>query len=63
MLRLLGSRRTLCDGFSRRDLLHVGGLGLYGLTLGQAEQLSAARESAAVDELRGFGKAKRFFSQ
>ncbi len=59
MLRLLGSRQTLCDGLSRRDLLHVGGLGLYGLTLGQAESLRAASESNAIEEQRGFGKAKR----
>jgi hypothetical protein len=33
MLRFLGSRKTLCDGLSRRDLLHAGGLGLFGLGL------------------------------
>src|SRR5438046_934206 len=34
MLRLLGTRRVLCDGLSRRDLLHIGGLGAFGLALG-----------------------------
>ena len=27
MLRILGSRKTLCDGLTRRDLLRVGSLG------------------------------------
>ena len=30
VLRILGSPRRLCDGLSRRDFLHVGGLGLLG---------------------------------
>ena len=33
MFRLLGSPKTLCDGLTRRDLLHVGGLGAFGLGL------------------------------
>lgn len=56
MLRILGSRRQLCDGVSRRDLLHIGGLGLYGLTLAQAQQAAAA--TAASPALAGFGRAK-----
>jgi hypothetical protein len=56
MLRLLGSRRQFCDGISRRDLLHIGGLGLYGLTLSQAERLSAA--SATEPAPPGYGRAK-----
>jgi hypothetical protein len=55
MLRLLGSRRQLCDGVTRRDLLHIGGLGLYGLTLDRAAQLAAATTDTA---LPGFGRAK-----
>ncbi len=58
MLRLLGSQRRLCDGISRRDLLHIGGLGLYGLTAERAASL-AAESLATGGELRGFGKAKR----
>src|SRR3972149_6603175 len=30
MFRLLGNRKVLCDGLTRRDLLHVGGLGAFG---------------------------------
>ena len=33
MLRILGSKRTLCSGLSRREMLRVGGLGLAGMTL------------------------------
>ena len=55
MLRLLGSPRRGCDGLTRRDLLHVGGLGLYGLTLDRAAQMA----TAAPADLQGFGRAKR----
>ncbi len=42
MLRILGSPTTLCDGLTRRDLLHVGGLGAFGLTLPSFLKLKAA---------------------
>jgi len=49
MLRVLGSHKRLCDGISRRDLLHVGMLaGLGGRSF-------AAPEANAA----GFGQAKR----
>jgi len=57
MLRIRGSRRRLCDGVSRRDLLHVGGLGFYGLTLAQAEDLATVG-AASEGALPGFGRAK-----
>ena len=31
MLSILGSSKRLCDGLTRRDLMHVGGLGTLGL--------------------------------
>jgi hypothetical protein len=43
MLRILGSRKTLCDGLTRRDLLHAGAAGLLGL--GLPDLLRAAPES------------------
>jgi hypothetical protein len=55
MLRILGTRRTLCDGLSRRDLLHVGGLGALGLSLANAVRLQAA---AAPSAAGSFGRAK-----
>ena len=55
MLRLLGSQRRLCGGLTRRDWMHVGGLGFLGLSLADAERLRAD-----VQPTRGvnFGKAK-----
>ncbi|HWA98105.1 MAG TPA: DUF1501 domain-containing protein [Pirellulales bacterium] len=57
MLRILGSRRTFCDGITRRDLLRVGGLGLAGgmLDLAAASKTSA---SPAAGQPRSFGRAK-----
>jgi hypothetical protein len=57
MLRLLGTPTTLCDGLTRRDFLHVGGLGAFGLT---AAGLFRLREAAAANGKRagGFGQAK-----
>lgn len=55
MLRILGSPKRLCDGLTRRDFLHVGGL--FGLGLGellQAQTLSAAGKHAGTS----FGRAK-----
>jgi hypothetical protein len=52
MLRILGSHRTLCDGLTRRDFLHVGALGLGGMSL--AKPLVGAARPAQP----GFGKAK-----
>jgi len=53
MLRLLGTRKTLCDGLSRRDFLHLGGLGAFGLT----EALRTDNLAAAAGP-NSFGKAK-----
>jgi hypothetical protein len=54
MLRILGSSRTLCDGLTRRDFMHIGGLGLLGL--GLSGVVPASERSRAV--ARSFGKAK-----
>src|SRR6188474_836332 len=60
MLRILGSARRLCDGLTRRDLLHVGNLGAFGLGLGHllrwSEAGAAAPPGAALSS--SFGKAK-----
>ena len=58
MLRILGSARTLCDGLTRRDLLHVGGLSLLGLGLGDYLRGREAR-AAAPGALPGSGWALR----
>src|SRR5690349_13053958 len=58
MLRILGSARQLCDGFTRRELLRAGGLSLCGLSLADLlrQQANAAPEEKAASAT--FGKAK-----
>jgi len=47
MLRILGNRTQLCDGVTRRELMRVGGLSLFGgMTLPRL--LAAARPSPAA---------------
>src|SRR5579862_1070319 len=55
MLRLLGNRKELCTGISRRDLIHIGGLGTFGLTLSDAME---RRSAFASDFGPKFGRAK-----
>lgn len=57
MLRVLGSRQKLCDGITRRDLLHAGGLAPFGLGLSQMLQLSESHATGATAS-KAFGKAK-----
>ena len=54
MLQIQGTRRTLCDGITRRDLLQVGSLGPLGL---QLPDLLAADASPADGKV-GRGSAK-----
>lgn len=57
MLRLLGNPKTLCTGLTRRDLLHIGGLGAFGVGVSDllGRSTSVANE---VDRGQKFGKAK-----
>src|SRR5258708_2674458 len=55
MLRILGSRKTLCDGLSRRDLLQAGSLGFLGLS--DFFRLQQA-QAAPMPRRAGFGQAK-----
>lgn len=57
MLRVLGSQKTLCDGFSRRDCLQVGGLGMLGLTLDGYLRHQSAQAQVTADST-SFGRAK-----
>lgn len=57
LLRILGSPKTLCDGITRRDLLHVGGLGMFGLSLADALRLEASQPPQSRSPY--FGRAKR----
>lgn len=58
MLRLLGSPTTLCDGLTRRDLLHVGGLGAFGLTLSGFLRVQANSGGVSPPLASSFGRAK-----
>ncbi|MBC8352895.1 MAG: DUF1501 domain-containing protein [Planctomycetes bacterium] len=53
MLRILGTKKSLCDGLNRRDFLHVGGIGAFGLHLA-----SVTNRQAIADSRSAFGKAK-----
>jgi hypothetical protein len=57
MIRLLGSKTMLCDGLTRRDFLHLGGLGAFGLGLSSFLHLQQAQAAEAVAPT-SFGKAK-----
>jgi hypothetical protein len=59
MLRILGSRKTFCDGLTRRDMLWAGGLGMFGLGLDDYLRLQALQASPARQSVpRSFGRAK-----
>jgi hypothetical protein len=59
MLRITGSRKILCDAITRRDLLHIGGLGLLGLPLAEILRLQEVQAKTAADEFgASFGQAK-----
>ncbi len=58
MLTFFGSPRRLCDGWSRRDFLKVGGLAVGGLTLADLLRVRArATPSAAIPQAGSVGKA------
>lgn len=63
MLRILGSAKTLCDSITRREMMRVGGLGMYSLGVADLWKLQAAQQSVgtnvAADGPSGFGRAKR----
>lgn len=49
MLEILGRKKTVCDGFTRRQLLQAGGAGLLGLSL---PRLLAAEEQQPFHNAR-----------
>lgn len=57
MIRVLGGPKRLCDGLTRRDLLHVGSLGLLGLGLPNWGQTGRAVAGHPLTTGR-FGQAK-----
>src|SRR4051794_40851385 len=57
MIRILGGPKRLCDGLTRRDLLHVGSLELLGLGLGETG-LAGQVQAVPLATGGGFGQAK-----
>ena len=56
MLRILGKRTKLCDGVTRRELMRVGGLSLFGgMTLPQLLAASAAQQPSRPAGIRQVG--------
>ncbi|MCP3692778.1 MAG: DUF1501 domain-containing protein, partial [Planctomycetaceae bacterium] len=49
MLTVLSNRRRVCNGLTRRQLLQVGGAGLFGLNL---PQVLAAEATQQPDKAR-----------
>jgi len=59
MLRILGSPKKLCNGFTRREMLRAGGLGLFGLGLADFLRLSEAQANSSHAKVgKSFGRAK-----
>jgi hypothetical protein len=59
MLRILGSAKKLCGGWSRREMLWAGGLGLFSLGLSDFFRLGALQAAApSKPPATSFGRAK-----
>src|ERR1700737_1166614 len=58
MLRILGSAKKLCSGWTRREMLRVGGLGLLGVGLPDFLRLAEAQAARHKDTGKRFGRAK-----
>ena len=59
MLRILGSPKKLCSGWTRREMLWAGGLGLFGLGLSDVLRLSDLQAAGTEQRTaKSFGRAK-----
>src|SRR5438067_2082316 len=58
MLRILGSAKRLCEGWTRRDLLQAGALGFFGLGLSDFLRLAHLQAAPAGPPASSFGRAK-----
>jgi hypothetical protein len=59
MLRILGSAKRLCSGWTRREMLRAGGLGLLGISLADALRLAQTQAAQPPDRLSSsFGRAR-----
>lgn len=58
MLSIPGQQGRLCDGWTRRELLRVGGAAMLGLSLPQFLRLQAMASTSAPKKAPGWGTAK-----
>ena len=58
MLNILGSAKKLCAGLTRRDMIHVGSLGMLGIGLPDMFRLKHAQAETGNVPNGPFGKAK-----
>ena len=59
MLRLLGPGVRLCDGWNRREVVRIGGLGLLGAGLNLSDLLGAtATANGSMSSTSSFGRAR-----
>lgn len=57
MLHLTGSRKQLCNGVTRRDLLHIGGISALGLSAAGALRADSTEEVSGQSHRQGKAKA------
>src|SRR5207248_11298489 len=57
MLRILGSTKRACEGWTRRDLLQAGALGFFGLGLSDFLRLARVQAAPAGPPPKSFGRA------
>lgn len=58
MLRILGSPKRFCSGWTRREMLQAGVLGFFGLGLGDFLRLTDLQAAPRRPSSRSFGRAK-----
>src|SRR5207253_2789587 len=58
MLQPIENRKVFCDGITRRDVLHIGGLGALGTALHNVPGAGPARASGFPKSSPGIGLAK-----
>jgi hypothetical protein len=59
MLRLLGPGVRLCDGWNRREVVRIGGLGLLGAGLNLSDLLGAtATANGSMSSTSSFGRSR-----
>lgn len=59
MLRILGSRKKLCDRITRREMIQAGGLTAFGLGLSDLLAGASLADVGGTGPSATFGKAKR----